>query len=248
MAFNDELKVYASEGRVQPHCLIGEFHLALSDESGLLSGEKLDAKIRKTYDEELANRIVGKQYHERFDDDPNIWTQNDDPVEIDAGFFIMSQYLDWEFGKLKATSIDGHGDIFQLFFWDQAEYLGTSLRRPSYDAEMSGLKFDFSDIELLLPSATLQQSFSFAPATNLRQTQIGRPARWDWEGAMVAVIAEAQRPDGLPTGHGAQARIEEMIAAWFTRQTGDSPAPSQVRLRAAKIMSLLQTPESPEKN
>lgn len=246
MAFNDGLKVYASQGRIQPYCLIGEFHVAHSDEAGVFSGPKMDAVIRKSYEDEMANRIVGKSIHERFDDDPNVWGESDEPLEVDVGFFIMSEEVDWEAGRLKATAIDGHGEIFQTFFWDQSDHLGSSLRRPSYDAEMSGLKFDFSDIELLLPSATLQPSFSFAPPMASRQTQIGRPARWDWEGAMVAVIAEAQRPDGLPTGHGAQARIEEMIAAWFTGQTGDCPAPSQVRQRAAKIMNRLERPETPE--
>ena len=57
MAFNDELKVYASEGRVQPYCQVGEFHLALSDEASVLTGEELDAIIRKTYGEDMANRI-----------------------------------------------------------------------------------------------------------------------------------------------------------------------------------------------
>ena len=246
MAFNDGLKVYASEGRIQPYCSIGEFLLTHIDEAGELSGPKMDALIRENYGEEMANRIIGKAPHERFDDDPNVWGESDEPVDVDIGFFLMSEEIDWETGRLKARDIEGHGALFDLFFWDQADHLGSSLNKPSFDADMSGLKFDFSDIELLLPSATLQQSFSFAPPKTSRQAQIGRPARWDWEGAMVAVIAEAQHPDGLPTGHGAQARIEEMIAAWFTRQTGDCPAPSQVRQRAAKIMNLLEKPETPE--
>jgi hypothetical protein len=62
----------------------------------------------------------------------------------------------------------------------------------------------------------------------------------------MAVIAVAQEPDGLPTGHGAQARIEEMIAAWFMDQSGECPASSQVRQRAAKIMRMLARPETPE--
>ncbi|WP_397603993.1 hypothetical protein [Sphingorhabdus sp.] len=63
---------------------------------------------------------------------------------------------------------------------------------------------------------------------------------------MAYVVSQAQTPDGLPTGAGAQARIEEMISGWFLLESGDSPAPSQVRQRAALIMKTLERPETPK--
>ena len=246
MVFNDGLKLYASEGKIQPYCAVGEFFDRLQAEAGEFSGPKMDALIRQKYEADIADRLAGQGIHERFNDDLNVWCETDEPVEVDGGFIIFAQELDWNSGIIKATAIEGHGDTFDLFFWNQSDQMGTWLPRPSYDAELSGLKFEFSEIELLLPNAALQQSFTFAPQANVRQSPIGRPARWDWEGAMMSVIAEAQKPDGLPTGHGAQARIEELIAAWFTDQSGDCPAPSQVRQRAAKIMRGLERPETPE--
>lgn len=246
MAFSEGLKVYASQGKVQPYCAVGEFFLRHHDEAGDFTGPKMEEVIRREYSHEIADKIVGKELHDRFFDDPYIWDETSDPIDVDAGFFIFSEELDWETGKLKATAIDGYGDTFELFFYDQAEHLGTSLPRASYNAEMSGLKFDFSEIELLLPSAVLQQSFSFTTSAITRQANVGRPARWDWEGAMVYVITQAQTPDGLPTGHGAQARIEEMIAGWFLEETGDAPSPSQVRQRAANIMRTLEAPKTPK--
>lgn len=246
MAFNDGLKVYASQGKVQPYCAAGEFFLRHHKEAHDFRGPEMEEIIRREYDSEIAERLVGKELHDRFDDEPYIWDEASDPIEVDPGFFIFSEELDWETGKLRASAIEGRGDIFELFFYDQAEHMGTSLPRASFDAEMSGLKFEFSEIELLLPSAVLQQSFSFTTSTITRQANVGRPARWDWEGAMVHVITQAQTPDGLPTGHGAQARIEEMIAGWFLQETGDAPSPSQVRQRAANIMRTLETPKTPK--
>jgi hypothetical protein len=246
MAFNEGLSVYASEGKVQPYCLAAEFYVLHMDEAGEFSGPKMDALIRKKYPADIANRLIGKAIHERYDDDPNIWSPSDEPVEISPGFLMFSQEIDLGSDSIIATSIDGDSDFFDLYFWSDAKYMKTSLNRASFDAEFSGLKFVLREIELLLPSAALQLSLAFTPEVNARRPLVGRPPRWDWEGAMVSVIAQAQKPDGLPTGHGAQARIEEMIAAWFTSQTGDCPAISQVRQRAAKIMRMLERPETPE--
>ena len=66
--------------------------------------------------------------------------------------------------------------------------------------------------------------------------QRGRPTKWDWEGAMAHVVGLAQRPDGLPVGHGAQSTIEKAMSEWFVRQFADQPAQSQIRQRAQMIM------------
>jgi hypothetical protein len=116
LAFNDGLKVYASEGKVQPYCLVGEFFAQHSAQAGEFSGAKMNAVIREQYGPEIASKIVGKEIHDRFDDEPNVWSVDDELVQIDVGFFLFSEELDWESGKLKATAIDGHGEIFELFF------------------------------------------------------------------------------------------------------------------------------------
>lgn len=242
MTFDGGLKLYSREGKVSPYCLVGEFFARHADEAGEFSGPKMDALIRAKYEDHVSNGIVGKQIHDRFYDEPNKWGAEDDPVELDGGFILFAEELDWKSGTLVASAIEGHGEVFELFFYNQGDHLGTTLDRAFYDAEISGLSFVRSEIEMLLPTANLQQSIEFFPVPNVRSAHIGRPRRWDWEGAIVAVLAEAQKPDGLPTGHGAQARIEEMIADWFTQETGECPSPSQVRQRAAKIMQMIERP------
>lgn len=67
----------------------------------------------------------------------------------------------------------------------------------------------------------------------------GRPAKWDWEAALCAIAAKANTPDGLPTGHGAQAEIGRMLAQWFCDNQNGEPAQSDIGARAAKIMAAL---------
>jgi hypothetical protein len=72
---------------------------------------------------------------------------------------------------------------------------------------------------------------------------IGRPRKWDWDGALTHLLTVAQHPDGLPTGPGAQAHIEKLIAEWFIASSGSSPTTSQVRTCAQRVMQALKTPE-----
>lgn len=74
--------------------------------------------------------------------------------------------------------------------------------------------------------------------------RVGRPAKWHWEGALAHVVAMAQTPVGLPTGHGAQAKIEAIIAEWFTAETGNSPSISQIRTRAALVRVMIERPKA----
>lgn len=69
----------------------------------------------------------------------------------------------------------------------------------------------------------------------------GHPGKWNWEGALIYLIALANQPDGLPEGRGAQTRIVELIADWFaaTSNDGDTPAPSEIKKRARSIMEEL---------
>ena len=134
--------------------------------------------------------------------------------------------------------------LHEIFF-QNSDFLQSQLKEPEYEVEIEGLSFEFSKIEMLLPSVELGQTTGFTAAQHDKRKPVGRPLKWDWEGAMTFVISRAQHPDGLPTGHGAQARIEAMISEWFVQQVQEAPSPSQVRQRAAKIMQMIETPNTP---
>lgn len=128
-------------------------------------------------------------------------------------------------------------EMAESFFWDEEEHLPTNFQyEAEFDIYLSGLCFQMDIIEMLLPSGNLVlKDLKLRTASDGNQ-QVGRPRKWDWEGALAFIISAAQHPDGLPTGDGAQARLEEMIANWFVSKTGDSPATSQIRQRASSII------------
>jgi hypothetical protein len=244
MAFDEGLPVYARRGKVQPHTTVSSLTMKLIVEAGERSGPKLDILIREKFSPEFAARLIGQDPYSRIDDEPTTWGDVDDPQILDVGFFLYASELDFDGGTLKAEWLPSRGEIAETFF-SQDEYFGTEFDDPEFDAEFSGLCFDFAKIEMLLPNLELRPSTGFTTDKSEWKRAIGRPPKWDWEGSMAFVISQAQLPDGLPTGPGAQARIEEMMACWFSDQTGDSPAPSQIRQRAGKIMETLEKPKTP---
>lgn len=242
MAFDEGLATYSVKGRVQPFGSVSDYTSQLVEQAGERCGPKMDAAIRKNFSVEIAAKLVGKDPFSRCDEEPYVWDEPDEPRQLDIGFFLYATEIDWEAGTLKADFLPANGELSEIFFPD-SEFLGSELQSPEFEAEVEGLSFEASKIELLLPSMNLDQDTGFSAGPNERRRPVGRPRKWDWEGAMAHVISRAQHPDGLPTGHGAQAKVETLISEWFVKEMQDSPSPSQVRQRAAKIMQMLETPE-----
>jgi hypothetical protein len=245
MAFDEGLSAYSRRGRVQAHGSVADMTGGYIEEAGELSGPKMDAAIRKNFREDVAVKLIGKDPFSRYDEEPYEWDETEDPVQLDIGFFLYASEIDWDEGIIRVDLIPDDGDLRDVFFPD-SEFLGTELDRADFEAVIEGLSFEFSKIEMLLPSMELGAATGFIALRNETRAGIGRPKKWDWEGALANVIAVAQTPDGLPTGQGAQARIEEMIADWFIAETGNSPAESQIRQRAAAIIQTLERPKRPK--
>lgn len=245
MAFDAELTAFSTKGIVQAHTTVGALTMSLLKEAGEPSGAKMDAAIRSEFSPEMAEQLLGKQPHDRVNDEPVEWDDSEDPRQLDPGFFLYAAEIDWDNGKMKVDYLDRDYSLGEAIFPSE-DLFYTDFERPEYEAEIEGLSFDFGAVELLLPHMQFRPSDSFMADNNDRKRRIGRPPKWDWEGAMAFIVSLAQTPDGLPTGPGAQARIEELIAGWFEEEGGDSPAPSQVRQRAAIIIRNLERPKRPE--
>lgn len=111
-----------------------------------------------------------------------------------------------------------------------------------FESDTSEELFLAWEIEIRPPPAENDDPAASAPQPPAIERYIGRPPKWDWEGAMAHVVAVANTPDGLETGPGAQAAIERLIADWFTRASKDAGAPSEseVRKRASCIMKAIK--------
>jgi hypothetical protein len=79
-----------------------------------------------------------------------------------------------------------------------------------------------------------------AAATLRSEERRGAKRKWDWEGAICSVAARANTPDGLPSGHGAQAEIGRMLAEWFRDNQDGEPVASEIGARASKIMEAVE--------
>lgn len=246
MIFDGEVMAYFSAGKVQPHATVAQFVAELIPKIGESIGPKLDAAIREEFDPEFAVKLVGKSLHDRVDDDPYEWDGSQGPRQVDSGYFVFATEIDWELGTLWAEWIPDERNRMEFLFPDE-ELLGTEFEGADFEARFSGMKFQLNQIEMLLPNFQMSSSNIVVTDRADRGRSIGRPPKWDWEGALAFIVSKAQLPDGLPTGPGAQARIEEMMSDWFSAETGDTPAPSLVRQRAANIIRSLERPERPLK-
>lgn len=241
MAFDEGLAAYSRKGTVQAYCSVADVTRELIEKAGELSGTRMDAVIREEFDEELAAKLVGKDPFSRFDDEPVSWDEAGEPMQLDIGFFLFASEIDFDEGVLTASYLPNDGDLREVFFY-QSDLLASQFERADFEAHIQGLSFEFRSIEMLLPSLELTSKPNSRTMQPEWRKQVGRPPKWDWEGALAHVVAQAQTPDGLPTGQGAQARIEEMISGWFIDQTGESPAASLVRSRASKVIRTLEKP------
>lgn len=245
MAFDEGLEAYSSKGKVQPYGSVLSMTISLFERAGELSGSRMDELIRQEFSAEIAARLVGHESHDRFDDAPFVWGEDSEPMLLDIGFFLYASEIDWDAGILTADYVPYDDELYNVFFYDSA-FLNSELEKPNFEVRIEGLSFEFAKIEMLLPSMVLGQSTGFITTQHERRKPIGRPPKWDWEGALAHVASLAQHPDGLPTGPGAQARIEEMMTEWFIAEADNAPSPSQIRTRAAKIMIMLERSKTPK--
>ncbi len=247
MIINGEIFPYFSRATVRAHTTALNLIIDLTEKAGEASGPKMEAAIRESYSPRLAEQLMGKGGQDQIYDEPQGWDENEVPQVGDAGYFIIASELDWDKGVLRAEDIPGEL-MNPNFLFPNEELYSTDFENAYFDIEFIGLSFDLNAIEMLLPTAHLQSSLFAKVDGGGRPRPTGRPPKWDWEGVLAYVVSQAQRPDGLPTGPGAQARIEKMMSDWFMREAGDAPATSQIRQRASSISKSLEKPIKTENN
>jgi hypothetical protein len=168
------------------------------------------------------------------------WGESEGPQQASPGYFLYLTNIEWNRGIVN-VEIEAFDQIARAFFGEEEELINSEFDEASYKITLTGLCFDVESIELLQPNSEIALVAVGKPEMRAR---LGRPRVWDWDGVLTYLLTIAQKPDGLPSGTGAQAQIERLIAEWFMKETNDAPADSQVRQHATKIMQALKKPES----
>ncbi|WP_430416294.1 hypothetical protein [Parasphingorhabdus sp.] len=238
--FDAGLIPYFTKGRIQARYRAMHALYGIDEFDWSMSSEERHKLIESNFDKETAAKIIAAGEYGDLDDDLDVkWDENEEPRAVGFGFILYSDKLNWDTGEVSSKVYEARGDIEDHLFWDRDEHLVYENMADYWDAHLQGLSFDKSVIEMMLPTA--ESAFvSNGSSISSNRSFRGRPTKWDWEGAITQIVSLAQHPDGLPTGHGAQAKIEESIADWFITETGESPSKSQIRQRASQIMKMVQ--------
>lgn len=239
MLLNDELQPYFLSGKVRSEVSVGELLLALPDRRMDSPSPERDAKVRAQFGAEIADAVIEKDWTDQF-------VEYDEEIESIEGFvfaglgFVHYGTIDWDKGDMICDYIPERGSRPEHLFHDLEEMLGSEYQHNTSSAVFHSMFLPSEKIEMLLPSHRLPSVGTIALQSAPERRQIGRPRKWDWEGAMAFIGAKSRR-EGLLTGEpGKQARIEDAIAEWFITETGDSPAPSQIRSRASRLVEMAQ--------
>lgn len=247
--FNGSINVYFLTGRITEKRRPADYLVEAlgEDRDAGLSLAQVERHFSAVEAEAL--RAVGcperlESIQEAFDLPPveverNEWTG--EPTRIPIGPFVYADLVDFENGRLDAEDMSLTHLEKSLF--EEAEEFNTEFDHSILEVRLSGMCFELNAIEMLAPGAQCPLPMRFDevanPATKPKVGP-GRARKWDWDGALAHIAAIANRPDGLPEGHGAQAAVERMIAEWFITRTDGSPPESEIRKRAAQVMSAVQ--------
>lgn len=238
MILDEGLYAYFRQGHITPYTNVITFTAGLKKVGDT---KTLDELIMENFDPEMSAQLIGKDASDRVNGEIIEWSESDEPHNISAGFFLWAEDRNWEEGTLVGDVYPEPNRREEWLFWDEEEHLSSEFEHASYEYKLSGLCFDHSVIEMLLPTMSFPDGQLPIRAAAERRGAIGRPPKWDWESALAHIISKAQTPDGLPSGSGAQAEIERMMADWFVQTENASPSESQIRTRAQRIMRSIES-------
>jgi hypothetical protein len=231
MIYNGEIAPFFNQGRsiAKATAFSILFHALGSN----WNSANRDNLIREQFEPEFAGKLIAARDTDQIEEVALEF--DDDPTEVAAGYFVFATTIDWDKGIVE-SEVDHKSANDDHLFWDSEYFLASDFENPSFSVTLSGLCFERERIEMLQPSAELAP---VVPRQAGAHSRVGRPRTWDWDAATMHLLTIAQMPDGLPTGPGAQAQIERLIAEWFMTAAGNAPSESQVRQHATKIVRAL---------
>lgn len=171
------------------------------------------------------------------------WDDNEKNEESSWGEYKSIHIVLWEMvyqAKIGLCEYDRMDWIIGEFsvYWDERKSVfDENLVIPSGYARVTGVEVCAAFLPLAdhASSATVTRAAMDDPRP-LQREKRGRHRKWDWEGALIAVITQANMPDGLPEGFRAHTEICKIMTEWFEQNQGGSPASSEIGSRASSIL------------
>lgn len=232
--FNGSLDLYATQGEIA-HFVTAKQILAEAGLNSVPSEKELAELVGKIDDNALVSiRRAASAEHPfvEIEGYRHEWYEPCSVIPLPFGL-VPASTVDWEKGTLSAELLR---DMVPNEWLQYPEELFEVGEFETLKISLSGLSFDVAAVEMLVPSASLPNGDAVTVAAAKR---LGRPPKWDWDAAMAHVTAIAAQGQ-LPSGDGAQARLEELIAGYFSTQFGAEPATSDIRKRASRIIQALE--------
>lgn len=167
------------------------------------------------------------------------WKIDDEwgPTPLGKGCFQYADAFDLESGTLSIACLftdEVDRDAFDVednLFFNGLDDDDPRASWLEYEVKLSALCFERGAIDLLTDLERVPSRVSAARS--------GRPTKWDWQGAMTAVVLLANSPDGIGLERGEQAKVERALSEWFISNCGEEPHASQIRAVAQRVMDAL---------
>ena len=159
------------------------------------------------------------------------------PVEV----IVHADDFDWEAGtasgEFSTHDLPKDFESDELSFGENGDYL-------SY--RLTDMCFIGSVIEMMAPGGTLPAGDLFSISASQPEARKGGPGRrreYDWDGALLHLIGQAEKNSIAPNpdAHGAQADIKRTLADWFSANGGKVPADSQLQALAKRALEAIRS-------
>ncbi len=203
-------------------------------------GTRSVERVRAAFGDEIAAAVASVGEDGEVDVRKETWTKEARwfPIEV----ITLADDINWDDGTL---SIDW--DLGGIPDHDQ-DYLIRSEEDSHLAFALSEMCFELGSIEMMAPNAEAPKVDLFSltetsmPDANARKGGPGRRREYDWDGALLHLIGQAEMHSiaSDPHAHGAQADIVRRLADWFSLNGGKVPADSQLQSLARRALEAIK--------
>jgi hypothetical protein len=232
------LSLYFASGETQETRLAFSI-LADATEGDVLAGVD---EVRAKFGEQMAGKVAKAGFGGRVLIATEKWAGE---ARLCSGAVLLyADSIDWNAGSLTATFDDTNMEELQRY-GDVQPQSGKS----ELSLALGDMCFDLRSLEMLAPGAEPPRvellSLDQMAATDgpPRRGGPGRRREYDWDGALLFLIGQAEMNSIAqdPDAHGAQADLARLLGDWFLENGGKIPADSQLQSYAKRALGAIRS-------